>query len=177
MRRIILMAIASSALALAAPQVASAHHGRHHHKHHARHARLRHFGTLASTTTTTPTSPVTPAGTVKSFTEGVLTITLADTSTVSGKVTEDTELGCFKPGTEGSGDDDNPGDDDHAQIADHHGDGAQGAGDDDQGDDDGPSAASTSCTTAALVPGAVVLGAELRIGPSGAVWKHIVLSA
>src|SRR5262249_7738571 len=106
-----LMAIASSALALAAPQVASAHHGRHHHRHHAHHARFRHFGTVSNTTTPTTKSPVTPAGTVKSFTEGVLTITLADgTTTVSGKVTEDTEIACLTPGTEGSGDDDNQGD-------------------------------------------------------------------
>jgi len=168
MRRIILMAIASSALVLAAPQVASAHHGRHHHKHHARHARFRHFGTLAHHTTT-PVAP-SPAGKVKSFNEGMLVITLADESTVSGKVNEFTDILCVKPGAPGDDqDDDDQGEEHHAFAADHHGD----EGDDDQGDDDGLS----RCTTAALVLNAVVLGAELRIGPSGAVWKHIIIAA
>lgn len=180
MRRIILMAVASSAFALAAPGVASAHHARHHSRtHHARKARFRHFGAFSRTTTSTtsPTTPATPAGTVKSFNEGVLTITLADSSTVSGKVNEDTEIICVTPGTENGGDDDQgSGDDqggDHAGAfaSDFHGD----QGDDDQGDDDGGGA--TNCTVAALVPGAVVLGAELRIGSSGAVWDRVALSS
>jgi hypothetical protein len=173
MRRIILMAIASSALALAAPTVASAHRGHHHARHHARKARVRHFGTLASSTTapstSSPSAP-SPAGTVKTFNEGVLTITLADGSTVSGKVTEDTEIECVKAGTEAPGDDDQGADDGHAVMADDHGD----QGDDDQGEGAGDG---TTCTSAALVPTAVVLGAELRLGASGAVWKQIVVSA
>jgi hypothetical protein len=180
MRRIVLMAVAASALALAAPGVASAHHSRHHHRSlHARKARVRHFGSVANSTAPTTTGSVTPAGKVKSFNEGVLTITLADESTVSGKVTEDTELRCLTPGS-GGGDDegDDRGDSTRAVMSDHHGDGVAGdsQGDDDQGggDDHPPS---STCTATALTPGATVLGAELRIGPGGAVWEEIVLSA
>jgi hypothetical protein len=139
---------------------------------------VRHFGSLASAapTTTAPTSP-SPAGTVKSFTEGVLTIALGDGSTVSGKVTEDTHIVCFKAGGEGTeGDDDGGGgDDSHARIADHHGDGGF-SGDDDEGDDDGGGSFS-SCSTEALVPGAVVLGAELRLGSGGTAWENVLLAA
>ena len=121
MRRIFLMALASSALALLAPGVASAsHHGKsRHHAHHARHRssrpRLLQFGApipatgaagsapqsssgiapgSPATTTTSPSPTGETAGTVKSFTEGVLAITLNDGTTVSGKVTEETEIHC-----------------------------------------------------------------------------------
>ena len=151
MRRIMLMAVTSSALALAAPGVASAHHSRHHHSrtHHAHKARFRHFGSLSSTTT--QASPSTSAGTVTSFNEGVLTITLADNTTVSGKVTDATELSCVKAGTGGDdNDNDEQGDENHAFMSDHH----DGVGGDDQGDDDQGDNNGGSCTTAALVPGA-----------------------
>src|SRR5258708_2940072 len=111
MRRILLMAVTGSALALAAPGVASAHHGKRHHARHHKRAHLVKFGTasLSTTssapTTTTPTGQ--PAGKVASFEKGVLTITLTDGSTVSGKVTEDTELGCRSAAAqENSGEDD-----------------------------------------------------------------------
>ena len=177
MRRILLMAIASSALLLALPAGASAHHrghhSRHHLRHHARHASVRHFGHLAGTTTTSPTSPSspTPAGTVKSFEGGVLTITLPDSSTVSGKVTEDTEIRCVKEGSSGDEQDDDAVEH-HAFAADNGDDDNQGD-DNDQGDDDN----SQNCTVAALVPGAIVLGAELKLGPSGAVWTHVDVKA
>src|SRR3954454_24250833 len=136
MRRMLLMTVASSALLLALPAGTSAHHhahkARHHARHHIRHhSRIRHFGTLANTKSvagTNTSSPVTPAGTVASFTEGVLTITLADKSTVSGKVTDDTELRCV---TEGAGDDDDFGEH-HAFAADHGSSDDQGEDNDDQ---------------------------------------------
>src|ERR1700694_460450 len=85
MKRILLVAVSSSALALAAPGIALAHH--HHAKRHAhRHGARVHvldFRASAAPTTTAPSSPVTPvaptggetAGKVTSFKEGVLTIT------------------------------------------------------------------------------------------------------
>jgi len=215
MRRILLMALASSALALFAPSAATAaHHGRSRHRaHHAKHrhrssaAKLLQFGapvpapatTGATTqgsaggsagaprTTTTPPAPTEEtAGTVKSFTEGVLVITLKDGSTVSGKVTEETELHCRTPGTPGS-------DDGGGEEGDHGGEGGSpssgsgpsagrdarmmGSGEDREGDgsEGDEEGEATTCTTAALVPGAVVREAELSVGSSGAVWDHVDL--
>jgi hypothetical protein len=95
-----------------------AHHASTRHRH-VRHGQIIRFGSVAalpsagapagSTTTgstspqrsdgppATPGAPAAPAasaGKVLLFTGGVLTITLADGSTVSGKVTEATELQC-----------------------------------------------------------------------------------
>jgi len=183
----LLMAVASSAVALAAPGVASAHHSKHHSSRHKRHghAHLVKFGTFGtasgptSASGPTPTSPSTEtAGTVTSFTGGVLTITLKDGSTVSGKVTEQTELECQSAtsptGTdgddEGSGDDSSsPESGEHSSPVAHES--SDGGGGDD-GDDGG---ASSSCTTAALVPGAVVGAAELKISAAGAVWDKVEL--
>jgi hypothetical protein len=200
MKRTLLMAVASSVLALAAPSVASAHHAKHHHssrhKHHAS-ARLFRFGTFGtafgptsrsgSTQTSAPTSPSgEPAGTVASFTGGLLTITLKDGSTVSGKVTEQTELECSSATapTSTQTDDQGGGDDEGGRDSGENGGPAGGqpvahessddqqSGDDDQGEDEG---GSSSCTTAALVPGAVVGEAELSVSGAGAVWKKVEL--
>ncbi|HYM54521.1 MAG TPA: hypothetical protein VES97_04105, partial [Solirubrobacteraceae bacterium] len=134
------------------------------------------------TALTTPPSGET-AGTVASFTGGVLTITLTDGSTVSGKVTEGTEIHCqpAAPPTAGSDDDQNGdeasggnGEDGSSQggglgLGSHADDMSGGGG----GEDDGQG--QQGCTTAALVPGAVVREAELSVNGSGAVWDHIDL--
>jgi hypothetical protein len=194
MKRMLLMAVASSVLALAAPSAASAHHGKHHHssrhKHHGA-ARLVRFGTIGtafgptsasgSTETPAPTSPSDePAGTVKSFNEGVLTITLKDGSTVSGKVTEQTELECTSATapTSNEGDDQGGGDDEAGRESGEHGGPVGGQpvahdSSDDQGEDDG---GSSSCRSSALVPGAVVGEAELSISGAGAVWEKVELT-
>jgi hypothetical protein len=197
MKRMLLMAVTSSVLALAAPTVASAHHAKHHgasHKRHAKRARVVTFGTAtltpASGPTTTSPTPTTPtgetAGTVKSFEKGVLTITLKDGTTVSGMVTEDTRLECQSATTtpttggddQGAGDDQNPSESgEHgaatAHAADHGS--QQGAGSsDDQGDGSGDGG-QQSCTTAALVPNAVVGEAELKLSSAGAVWEKVQL--
>lgn len=91
MKRITPITTTAAAVLAAAmlPAVASAkgHHHRHHRKGASAH--LQSFG---------PSSPTAPAsdnaGTVASFTGGVLTIKLADGSTVTGKVTAATELKC-----------------------------------------------------------------------------------
>jgi hypothetical protein len=197
MKRMLLAAGASATLlALAAPGAADAHKSksacRHHHAHHgctlrpAHRSRVLKFGSPASVTgptgTTTPTEPTSPdetAGTVASFKEGVLTIKLKDGSTVSGKVTESTELRCTSASPAGEGSDDDQGDDSSGDGGSSHvvssrGDDMSGGhGDDDgAGEDDGAPSAGT-CTTEALTEGAVVAEAELKIGPGGAVWEHV----
>jgi hypothetical protein len=219
MRRILLTSITSSALILSVPSVASAsHHGKschqvHHAKHAscATHARLVRFGAPLATgapagsapasssdphTAGGPSSPTTAeetAGKVKSFAEGVLVITLNDGSSVSGKVTEQSEIHCQVAGSTGSDDGSDEseqsdgegegGSSDGSSSAGHDAraasvgphDEADGSGDEADGSGGGQEGGSAACTTAALVPGAVVREAELRIGSSGAVWDHVDL--
>jgi hypothetical protein len=196
MKRMLLAAATCSLLALAAPSLASAHkakcHGRSHHAcarvHHAHHARVMSFGaplspTGTTTTGTTPTAPTEEtAGKVASFEGGVLTITLNDNSTVSGKVTTQTEIRCQSatPPTAGSDDDEagdeasgDDGGDSSSQIepglASHGDEMSSGSG-----GEDGDGSQQT-CTSAALVTGAVVREAELSVSSAGSVWQHIDL--
>jgi hypothetical protein len=137
MRRILIAAVATSALAVPAIAVAhgsehgtaTEHHGarhaeRHHRRHHARLIAFHAQAPVATTPSTgagaTPPTPVTAerAGTIASFTAGTLTIALNDGSTVSGKVTPRTEIEC---------------DSAMASAADN-GDGARGNGDGARGD-------------------------------------------
>ena len=186
MKRMFMAALTSSALALAVPAVAVGHGGRHHHHanharthgRHARGARLVRFGSAsvsgAPTSSTTSESPSSePAGKVVSFEKGVLTIMLTDGSTVSGKVTEDTELRCRSatPTGEDRGDDQGGGDD-QGEESSEHGDFAAHSADVGEGEDDGNQ---ESCTTAALLPGTTVLEAELKLSGAGAVWEQIDL--
>jgi len=209
MRRNLLMALGAISLALAVPSAALAHQGRGHHHHHkakakALHAKFRivHIGattttpasTPASTPTTSPTTPTTPpenAGTVASYTGGVLTLTLNGGSTVSGKVTANTQIECVSatpaPPPAEQGDDNGPGDDQNGgegnQGNQGQGQGNQGPGDqgnagDDSGDQGAGSAPGTTeppCDSSALVPGALVRAAELRIGPGGTELESILL--
>jgi hypothetical protein len=133
------------------------------------------------------------AGTVKSFADGVLTISLAKGGDVSGAVTGATEIEC-ETGEQHAGDDhgddgpthdagDDQGDDGPTHDAgDDHGDDDSGHhGDDDSGDDhSGPGAHSTSdddhrCSADALKAGAVVREAELKLTDGGAVWREVEL--
>lgn len=158
MRRITLLVAGVLALALAVPGIASAHHGHHHrHRHKAHHARIEHLG---ATSAIDPNAPATgDAGTVASFTGGVLTIALADGSTVSGKVTDRTEIECETTAP--------------TATASHDG---GGWGDDDQGDGEDHGCQSQSpCTVADLVPGATVHEADLRIGGGGSEFERIAL--
>jgi hypothetical protein len=213
MRRSLLTVVGIVALVLAAPSAALAHHGHHHHKGKAKahHAKFRfvHIGANTASTvstpstgagTTSPTTPTTPpppenAGTVASYTNGVLTLTLNDGSTVSGKVTNDTKIECVKAtptppaGTEeestdqSQGDDNGQGDDqsrgDTGQQGDHEsGDSGESQQDEqgDNGDDDAaPGVTEPPCDSSALVPKAIVRAAELRIGPGGTEFESILL--
>jgi hypothetical protein len=193
MKKSLLTATGAAALALAMPGAALAHHGhgRHHHraKTHARHAKFRmvHIGPMGTAPTTTPTTTPTPpkpenAGTVASYTNGVLTLTLNDNSTVSGKVTNETRIRCVKatlatePPGEGRGDDNGQGDDQSRGDMNWRGDHGSGEwqhGDD--GDDDGAGEPEPPCDSSSLVPGAVVRAAELRIGPGGTEFESVLL--
>jgi hypothetical protein len=202
------MALAAPALASAAHHSNSACHRRAHHAcahvRHAHRAKLLTFGTPVPSTGSgtsstsgsgsTPPAPSVPtssgdssgetAGTVTSFTGGVLTITLNDGTTVSGKVTEETEIHCSPAvPTEGSEGDDHEGgeaggddgEDSHGgeSGASVHGADMSSGGSDDGGEGDHGS--SSACTTEDLLPGTVVREAELSVGGSGAVWDHVDL--
>ena len=196
MKRIVTTAMALSMLTLAAPGVASAsHNGRHHRAHHAgahaRHSRHVHLLAIGATTgspgTTSGSSgapPATPtanesAGTVTSYTGGVLTITLNDgTTTVSGQVTEDTEIGCrpaTPPPTTGG---DQDADDQGGPGGGDRGAGSPQGGDQQSGHDQNQGREEDNeegCTPAALVKGAIVRRAELRLSSFGAVWEKVDL--
>jgi hypothetical protein len=197
MKRMLMTAVASSLLALAAPSMASAHHSKGHHGgHHAlghsRHAARARLVTFTATsapgstsgTSTTPPAPGEPAGTVTSFENGVLTITLADKKTVvSGKVTDQTELRCEPPASStGTGDDEGGGDDQSGSDGAGNGDSSMSAhaanhqqDSQDGGEGGNQDEAEESCTTALLVPGAMVREAELRLTSTGAEWEKVVL--
>jgi hypothetical protein len=113
------------------------------------------------------------AGTITSFTAGVLTIHLFTGDDVKGTVDASTEIKCEQRGTgqftagsasEGPGDDDE-GDDGHGQ----HGDVQHGG--DDEGDDHGQ----PGCDATALTAGAVVREAELKATSKGLVFREIEL--
>ncbi len=161
MRRILLLLTGALALALAVPGIASAHRGHAARSHHHR----RHHHAVKAQHTSTPSASA-DAGRVASFTGGVLTITLADGSTVSGKVTSDTVVDCVAGGTTSAP---------TAGTA-RDGNGDQGDRGDDQGDG-GHSRCSgrSACTTADLVPGAVVHEAIVKLGADGAEFKLVLL--
>jgi hypothetical protein len=198
MRRVLVLAVTACGLltiGAVASQARSEHHHRHHGRHHVRH-HDRRFGDIPGAPGTTGTPPasgttIPNAGTVTSFTGGVLTITLANGTTVSGMVTADTRIDCVRandpndpndpmgdnsrrdggPGPSGSGD--NGG---QNGQGDGNGDN-NGRGDDNgQGDDNDPGDDNMqACQTTALVAGATVRDAELSISQFGATWERVDL--
>jgi len=148
MRRLLPLAIGVLTLALAVPSVASAH-GRHHRHHHKHKHHQAHRALLTGDA----------AGTIASFDGTTLTITLRDGSTVSGVVTDDTEIRVIEVTP--------------AAAVSHHG--------DDEGDDDGHwwdrhrSCGSDDGDTTDLVAGATVWKASLELTPDGAEWEQVKL--
>ncbi len=194
MRRFTLtIATSIAALALLPAAALAGSHARHHQRrhHHVHHAIVRHerFGAV--------TSPTEAAGTVQSFDAGVLTLALANGSTVSGRVDNGTEIECEmadvndmndmradgdRGGGHGSGDNSGPGGsgDQGSRGGDHGGRGDDNGdrGDDngDRGDDNGERGGDDqTCTAADLVAGAVVRSAELRVASGGAIWDKVEL--
>jgi hypothetical protein len=134
------------------------------------------------------------AGTVESFANGVLAIKLVDGTTLSGKVTEQTEIECETAGRFESDeqDDGERGDDDDDRGRDESGDrgdrdddedGDRGGRDDDEDEDDDRARGSgagddddeTPCGPEALTAGAVVHEAELNASSDGAVFTEVEL--
>jgi hypothetical protein len=136
-------------------------------------------GPTGPTGATGPSGPSGPssgdAGTIVSFTNGVLTIKLTDNSTISGTVTGDTEIECRTAAAtpQGNGDDssgdssDGPAGPAGPQTA------SDSRDDNGGGDDDNGEGADQGCGTQALVAGATVHEAELRVGPSGSVFLDV----
>ena len=171
MRRIVLSVVACCAVIAILPASALAHRG-HHKRHHARvHHRTFGHDWSQSSNSSTSTSSDQNAGTVQSFTGGVLTIALSNGQTVVGNVTGDTEIECQAPDTSGmqshdSGDGggDNQGDN-------NQGDDNQGQGDDDNNNNNG----AQSCDSSSLTTGTVVHEARLRLSGAGATWDKVEL--
>lgn len=173
MRRVSITAMVSIlALALAPASALARHHHARRHRSRTHHLSVRHrrFGDLTPTTTPTTSTPSDSAGTVDSFTNGVLTIKLANGSSVSGMVTPDTELECqsAQPVTSGGEDGDRGG---QSSGSNESGGGDQ-SGEDNGGENENGNAA---CTTANLTPGTVVQAAELRISSTGSAWEKVEL--
>lgn len=183
MRRILFTILACTALSVAVPAVASAHNGHHHKRHHR--ARVRHLMFLAhsndssvsgSPTSGSPTTGTAPtAGTVTSFANNVLTITLANGNTVSGDVTNDTEVNCDNSGAGGDNgaEQDDLARDDGPGGVDNSGD--QGDDSGDQGDDNGDQGDDNNNAMCTITPGMAVQKAELTINGDGAFWNEVEL--
>jgi hypothetical protein len=167
MRRILLSVVACCAVIAIVPASALAHRG-HHKRHHARvHHRTFGHDWSQSSNSGTSTSSDQNAGTVQSFTGGVLTIALNNGQTVSGDVTGDTEIECQAPDMSGM--------QSHERAdggGDNQGDNDQGDDDQGQGDDNNENA---NCSSADLTPGTVVHEARLRLSGAGATWDKVEL--
>jgi hypothetical protein len=142
------------------------HHRGHHHRFH--HAQIHHrqFGADQGGVNNQDQN----AGTVQSFTGGVLTIALNNGQTVSGQVTGDTEIKCEAAETSSSMvSHDRHGGDNNGDRGDNNNDQGDDQG---QGDDDNNDA---MCSSSDLTTGTVVHEAELRVSSSGAVWDKVEL--
>jgi hypothetical protein len=124
------------------------------------------------------------AGTIKTFDPGTgeLTIELFGTKTISGLVTEETEIKCENSSSSASASDSNQGEDNSGDEQGQEGQENEEEPGDDNGDENsGPGGGDdngdeSSCTTADLVPGAVVQQAELRIANGAATFEEIELA-
>lgn len=164
MRKLVLSVVACCALIAIVPASALAHRHHHHKRHHSRiHHRTFGHDWSQSGSSTTSTSSDQNAGTVQSFTGGVLTIALTNGQTVSGAVTGDTQIEC--QGTETSS---------TWSSHDHGGDNGGDQGDDQgQGDDDNNGA--QSCDMSSLTPGTAVHEARMSVSGGGASWDKVEL--
>jgi hypothetical protein len=119
------------------------------------------------------------AGTITSFDGTTLTIRLAGGGTLSGAVTDATEIECSGMEAHSADHGGDQGDDNGADDPASHDQGDDNGADDpaghDQGDDRGDDGA--RCTTAALTPGATVAEAELRARRGNAAFEKVELGA
>lgn len=176
MRKILFASVASCIVLAVAPATAFArsHHHRGHHRVHRTDVRVRdeHFGSW-NDENTAPNNSGQNAGTVASFSNGVLTLTLNDGSMVSGQVTDATEIKCEAV---------EPQEMEHSRHADGDHGGGSNSGDDNgdnngNNDDQGENEQGAAmCLSANLVPGAVVRDAELTLSGAGAIWREVELA-
>jgi hypothetical protein len=114
------------------------------------------------------------AGTIDMFDDGVLTISLFGGGSVSGQVTDRTEIEC-------EGQDENEaegGDDRRGDVAGRHQGGDNSGPSDNSGPgngDDNDEDENADCTTADLTAGTVVREADLRVGDGQAVFEEVEL--
>ena len=176
MRRFAFTLAATGLLFVFAPAAALAHHHRtRSHGARSHHLRIRRFGDVNSQPTTS--SSADNAGTVVSFTGGVLTIQLSDGSAVSGTVTNDTEIECAASGqSQSSGEDQSSGTEDQGDQSSGSGDQSSGSGDQSSGTEDQGDSGST-CSTADLAAGKAVHAAELQISSTGKTWDKVELGS
>jgi hypothetical protein len=169
MRKTLLIVAASAATFALAPATALAKHNERHHHRRGHHVRVHHESFGGDQGQPGDTNQAQPAATVVSFTNGVLTIRANDGNTASGQVTNGTELDCVGAEPAEMRNHDHGGGDNRG--------GDNGQGDDDRGDDQGQGddEAAQMCTTADLVPGAMVQDARLSISGAGAVWDKVEL--
>jgi hypothetical protein len=173
------------------------------HHRRARHARVERFtagslpprqghdsNQLAGADGSTQNGAAPPTGEeigkVVSFEGGTLKVLLSDESTVSGGVTGDTDITCVpsEPVQPQPGDDDEDGSDRGTNASDASvssttgvpatsGDDEGGAQDEGENEDEG--SGPEGCGEAALVPGAVVREAVLRLSAKGTTFEEIEL--
>ncbi len=118
------------------------------------------------------------AGKIESFdTEtGKLTIDLFGGETLSGLVTEETEIKCEHSSSSVSASDSSLGEDNSGDEQGQDGqENEEEPGDDNGGDNSGPGS-SSNCTTADLTPGAIVQQAELQIESGTATFEEVELA-
>lgn len=119
------------------------------------------------------------AGTIESFNAGTgeLTIDLFGSGTISGLVTEETEVECDHEHSSAtastSSEDDEAGAEDNDNESNEDEQQGEEQADDDQGEQED---ASSSCTTAALEPGATVHEAELKVENGTATFEKVELA-
>jgi hypothetical protein len=193
-----ILVVAIGALAmLALPALASAKH--HHHPwatkaHRGGHFRHHLSGTGPGSTGSSgsgASSGQENAGTIASFDGTTLTINLNDGHTLSGQVTSSTEIECSQGESQEDSEEGEQGDsedqsDDQSQPGGQvqpqdqggqSGDQGQSGDSQDQSDDEqGEGSDDGTCTTAALVPGAIVHEADLEAGPGGEVFRSVHLA-
>ena len=178
MRRILFTILACTAMSAAVPAAALAHDGNdHHHKRH-HHARVRHEHFVGHRHHNGDFGNQVTAGKVTSFANNVLTITLTNGNTVSGLVTDRTEVKCENPAdVDNNGDNDN----EHGDRVTDHGPGGGDNGDrgDDNGnrgnDNDNRGDDNDNDEMCTITPGESVRNAELRISGAGASWDEVEL--
>ncbi len=178
MKKILLAIVLGSAMVAAVPALAMArtehHRGHHGDRHGDARVRHEHFGIRHDEASAPGTAP--DAGTIASFTNGVLTIKLTDGSLVSGHVTSATEIRCAAA---------EPAEMEHSE----HADGDHGGGNDngnrggndngdhnDRGEPGDGAQGEHMCSTASLAPTASVSDAELTVSGAGAVWNEVDLA-